>query len=540
MSEPISSSGARIRHRSLWSAAAITAVVCWAVGAVRGVEPVGGDVPAYLLAARYGPLAESFDNPSHGWGYPLVIRLASKMTGVSDLDACARGISAVSAAAFVLFGGALLRSTLPAGSAAIGMVLLVAHPALIDMGSKGMSDMLFAAMVGAVAWTLFLRGAEAEISRLAPVVLAGALAMMACFVRGNGMALVLAAPLGLIFLDRGKPRRALGFLSGVVLTIACVAVLFRAEGLPPRSMFRSGAGEIAFATLDETDTWLHRHEYERVYPDYLTLVRKIGKNVLRAALRTIYHVHEWWLLVAFPALGVFIVPGLLVWIRRMDRKALALTSCLLALQATALWSGKFQEARHLLAVLPWLTALAILGVSLLPRRVALDRVGVVPLRMPILLMLAIASLGLGAPTIQKMSIRPEPLALAMQRAGNWLRSNAEPGDSIAATRLNLAYTAGVRPAEFVEAFGTTPPPRQRIVPALQAVGCRWLAWIPSHSALEYPGLAWLAEETPDGARLDYDSPEVRIWSIPAGRAGRQGSETPRGSSETPESHKPLH
>jgi hypothetical protein len=104
--------------------------------------------------------------------------------------------------------------------------------------------------------------------------------------------------------------------------------------------------------------------------------------------------------------------------------------------------------------------------------------------------------------------------------GLWLREHAAPGDRVAASRLNIAWYAGLWPLNFTDLFESGYPTRGQLAASLQAAGCRWLAWIDGHSEKAFGPLAWLAEAQDfPGASVAHREGRVTLWRIHEGAAG---------------------
>ena len=222
-------------HLKIATLAAICAVAISAcVAARRQFVPLGGDAPSYLLAARYNPLVDNFDSPSHGWGYPAAIKLLTCF-GMDEYTAgvC---ISAASTGILVFIGSLMGFRFLPTAQAIALAMVLASHPIVIGMGATSMSDSLFAAIVSIVVWLLFVRD-----SGSAEVTVCGVLAMASAFVRGNGLILVLCASVGLL-LTPNRWRRLGLFLLGVGVCYSIAASIFHMQGLPRALLLRSGSG----------------------------------------------------------------------------------------------------------------------------------------------------------------------------------------------------------------------------------------------------------------------------------------------------------
>jgi hypothetical protein len=474
--------------------------------------PQGGDPPSYLLAARYNPLVDNFDNPSHGWGYPAAIKLVA-CSGIDEYRA-GLGISAVSSGILVFVAAALGFRYLPTTQAIAQAVVLATHPVVIWMGATAMSDSLFAAIVSMVVWLLFMRD-----SGSGPVMIAGMLAMFSAFVRGNGLILVLCASAGLLVTPNG--RRRLGtFLFGVATCYVVAASFFALQGIPKRMLMRSGAGELAFATLDKADTWVNRGFYDTEYPSYVPLFTRHWRELIRTALKTLYHLYDWWLMPNFPLLCWFIVPGLLLWVRRVSGSALAVSMVFLGVQATFLWSGRFQEGRHLLATLPFLVLMSMVGILLLPRHLSLRRI---PVRGPMTVLVTLGCLGFAVNEIGSRSNSP-PRDRAMYEAGRFLRSHSKSSDCLVASRTNIAYYAHVRPVYISDESS-----RGELSRRLRSAGVRWIAWIRGHSQLEIPKLQWLErDESAPELRLVYRNEFVSLWEVvPEAGSSTESSMTDR-------------
>src|SRR5258705_9528527 len=97
--------GGLVRRLCVVALPLLVAMLCGWLGARVPLVPQGGDAPAYLLAARYDPLLDNFDNPSHGWGFPALVKVVALATG--DEYAAARAISALGAALLVFAAAAL-------------------------------------------------------------------------------------------------------------------------------------------------------------------------------------------------------------------------------------------------------------------------------------------------------------------------------------------------------------------------------------------------------------------------------------------------
>ncbi len=486
------------------AAASAIALSAW-LGARQDFVPAGGDVPAYLLAARYNPLGDSFDNPSHGWGYPALVKLLA----CSGLDAHRAGlwVSAASSGILVFVAVQLGFRYLPNVQAISMSLILACHPLVVIMGATALSDSLFAAIVSLVVWLLFVRD-----SSLPVVALAGVLAMLSAFVRGNGIVLIICTSAGLS-LTPNRCQRLATFLLGVVVCFTIAACVFSSQGLPRRLILRSGAGELAFATLDKTGTWRHRRSYETEYSNYLPLITRHWRELTRTAAKTVYHLYDWWLIPSFPALSWFMVPGLLLWVRRLSASALALMVTFLGVQATFLWSGRFQEGRHLLASVPFLTLLAMTGILLLPRRASSRRI---PIRGLMTALVTTSCVGLSVAALGSIG-KASRSDHAMHEAARWLRSHSKTNNYLVSTRLNIAYYSELKPLDYTDVFRTDEPNREEVSHRLRASGARWIAWIRGHSHKEFPKLQWLErDEIAPELELVYRNEYVSIWELNAG------------------------
>jgi len=483
------------------------------VYALRAPVVTGGDAAAYCLAARYDPLTDNFDNPSHGWGYPMLVKWVGRVAG--DEYRAARCISILACGAFVAMAVMLAFQYLPKAHAWVCAALVATQPVVWQMGGTAMSDMTFAAMAGAVIYMLSM-----EEPGLFSVGAAGVLATYAVLIRGNGMVLLPVAAAVLWMNSGGKFQRLIVFLSAAALCFGAAAILFKVDGAPLKLLLRSGAGELAFATLDKTDTWLHRAEYEAQYPAYGALLAEHWRDLLRTAVKTIFHVYDWWLLPLLLVFGFWTFPGLLMSYRRPRGAWRRLVLPSLVLLATYLWSGRFQDMRHLLPVLPCLAILSVLGMQLIPRHVRIGAKRRVPWgRGAVLLLALLISLGAaGHEFLQTVRAGTNSQAdIDQSDAGKWLRQNGTPPtDRVALTRLTVAYYGHVKPVDFSQVFGApagslTP---DEVVRLLRNKQCQWLVWIKGHSENSYPGLKWL-ENDPSlpGSELVFSTDNVRLWRI---------------------------
>jgi hypothetical protein len=482
--------------------AAISAITLSALLAARQeFVPAGGDVPAYLLAARYNPLVENFDNPAHGWGYPAGIKLLTCL-GFNEHKGGLL-ISVISTGLLVFVGVMLGFRYLPAAQAIAMAVILACHPVVVGMGGTAMSDSLFAAIVGVVVWLTFVRD-----SGLVALTVAAALAMFSAFVRGNGIVLVACTSVGLL-LTPGRTRRLSAFLLGVFVCYSISASIFGLQGIPRRLLLRSGAGELAFATLDKTDTWRYRRFYESEYRSYVPLVTRHWRELLRSPVKTIYHIYDWWLIPTFPILSWFMAPGLFLWGRRLSASAIAVSIVFLGVQTTFLWSGRFQDSRHLLASFPFFILMAMNGILLLPRRVCSRRI---PIRGLITVLVTLCCVGFSVYAVGSAG-KTSPRDRAMYEAARWLRSHCKVDEALVCTRLNMAYYAHLKPLDYADAFGTGEPTREELAIQLGLSKVRWIAWIRGHSQHEFPALRWLERDgsAPD-LGLAYRNEYVSIWT----------------------------
>src|SRR5258708_39647710 len=71
----------------------------------------GSDESDYVLAARYNPVRDYFDSPSHGWGYPAAIKLVAVATG--DEFMAAKAISVLASGVFMWWAAIFCSTALP-------------------------------------------------------------------------------------------------------------------------------------------------------------------------------------------------------------------------------------------------------------------------------------------------------------------------------------------------------------------------------------------------------------------------------------------
>ena len=421
----------------------IVAIMSWSIGQRRDSVPVGGDVPGYLLAARYNPFLDNFDNPSHGWGYPFLIKTLTPAGG--DLDQTGRVMSALGMGMVAFAMSAMAYLNLPRGLALWSTALFVTRPDVNSLGSVAMSDAVF---FGIFYWTLYNLFLRDRLPSLVGFLLLGALVTFSMFIRGNGIILLVAFLAGL-FLQEGRwTKRSTFFLAGGLGLILLVNLFALVNNIPLRSVFRSGAGELAFASLDRTGTWLHRADYETLYPTYGQLIRSHFIDLLQTGSKTIYHLYDWWLIPAMLLSAYFIAPGFIRWLRHLTPNRVAITFVLLTLQATFLWSGRFQESRHIMGVIPWLILLAFEGMLLLPHWIYWPHYQKFrfPIRGFTIAIVTTLMLGLQGKELS-LEVRPATgSGRDQQAAGQWLGSVLQPGDKLAATRLNMAYYGGPCPS----------------------------------------------------------------------------------------------
>lgn len=180
---------------------------------IRHLSHLGGDEPAYLLAARYNPLTDNFDNPSHGWGYPLAIKALGGLTRGDELHV-ALLISAFSAALIAFFGVRIAFRTLPIPLALCASGLLTINPILFSTATTAMSDAFF----GAVAWcSISLCFERSKPPGYLSMFVAGFLAVISIFIRGNGLPLLPALPVAwLLCAPSPNKRRIVSFPIGAV------------------------------------------------------------------------------------------------------------------------------------------------------------------------------------------------------------------------------------------------------------------------------------------------------------------------------------
>jgi hypothetical protein len=500
--------------RTLFHVGIVLALGAWIVvafcrGMFNPIVPMGGDPPGYLLDARYDPLLDRFDNPAHGWGYPALIKGMTCLNGDEYLSG--KLISALSYVVFGLMSWLILRRIIGPPYLYLNLALVLLHPVVLDLAFGINSDMLFAALVSVVIYLVFVR----PVTPLAAL-LAGALATYAVFVRGNGAALLLVS--GLMMLCRQcRWKSTIAFASG---SIACFAGAFAAAdlvGAKARDVVRSGAGELAFCMLDKTGTWRYRQDYETAYPSYGPLLREHWRLLARQAGKAMYRLHEWWLLPALGPLGLFVFPGLILWLRRGDPFRFKLACAFAAVQATYIWSAIFQDPRHLLPSLLFWSFLGLHGARLLPATITIraGRTFRAPFRWPCAVLLTIACLAPGSVFLLK-HWRPGPweIEAAMQKCGDWLSTAAAPDDRVAATRLNIGYYARLRPVDYTGVFPDVDPTPEQAIELCMKQHCRWLVWIEGHSHYEYPSLKML--QTLDhlpGAALVYRDSKISLWKV---------------------------
>jgi hypothetical protein len=468
----------------------------------------GGDAAGYCLAARYDPIRDQFDNPAHGWGYPLAIKALSAVTG--DEFRAGQGISIVCAAIYMAFAALFCFGTLPRSLAWLACALIAVHPAVLAQGGNALSDMLFCALLYASLYVCLQDDAGAL-----SCAMAGIGVLLAMDVRGNGVVELVLIPLLLIRRNAGKQAAAFGAAAAGAWILQ--AAVFAGLGIARAEWSRSGAGEIAFAALDQGGTFAHQLVWNHAYTSYLTLAREHSGELIRAAVQSLLRVHDWILIPELKLLGFFVIPGLFLWFRRERGRFDDAAWCGLATLATFIWHFHFEGGRYLLAALPVIVAAALNASSLIPRRLqllpALPRV---PLRALALFLAAATTLIFAAESQIRPPDGPGPADFAQYRAGLWLASQ-KPGatDRSAVSRLTLPYYAHVVPADMRAVFDVdTAYTKDQVAPALRKSGCRWLVWIASHSWRDHPQLKWLAtEESFSGCDLVYRRDGVSIWKM---------------------------
>jgi hypothetical protein len=512
-----------LARRVHWLCAVLVgvALVGSAVFARESSVASGGDEAAYALAARYDPLVDTFGNPPHGWAYPAAIRLVLPVVG--DEYRAGQCISIACCGVFVLAATGLALRVLPFALAALVGLAIATDPTVLRTGGAAMSDMPFAALEATAIWLAFDPS-----RRAAALFAAGALCLLACFVRGNGVVLPLVLPLLLWADARGRLRPSLLFAAGAAASLALCAALFAVRGLPLHSLVRPGAGELAWVVLDRSGSWLDRPSWDVRFPSYVSLFASHGREMALAAARSLFHLHDWWLLRALGLLGFFTLPGLLLFLRRPESVWLGFVLPFLALWSTFLWHAKLHLPRHLISAMPLLYAASVVGVGVIPRRGRVSFLAKpIPLRACALAIAIALSVARGAYTIGAVVAQGGTTALDLEQrdAGLWLRGHgARPDERIASTRHTTAYYARLRPIDYRDVFPRDDP---ALSPAdvcgrVGASGARWLVWIDGHSEYEHASLAWLArEDSFDRCALVFRDRHVSVWRVDAEPATAQ-------------------
>jgi hypothetical protein len=347
--------------------------------------------------------------------------------------------------------------------------------------------------------------------------LAGGISCFSLFVRGNGAVLPLILLLVLLLLFRSLGRAAT-FLGGVVAAGLLAALLFVASGAPLSRINRSGAGNLAFAVLDETGNWRNRTAYETEYPTLTSLLIRHPLEVAKAAARGAFHVHDQWLLRLFSVFGFFFVPGLLNWLRGASPERLGLAAAYLGLQATYLPNIIFAQDRYFLPSFPLVLLISLYGIRQLPGRLAGAVFGrfAVPVRT-----LGFAGMLLLSLVSSALWLKATPSATqsdeGLKSAGLWLASHSQRDDLLVSSRLNVAYYAHLRPIHLrsiLRSLGSGPIAPDQITQAIKSSGSHWFTWINHHTAIEEPDLLWMesAQSIP-GMRLVFRNAEASIWQI---------------------------
>jgi hypothetical protein len=371
--------------------------------------------------------------------------------------------------------------------------------------------MLFASLVTTVIYLLCVRS-----SSWFAALAAGLLATFSVFVRGNGMALLLIGALITVF-SRVGWKSKVAFAAGSIICFAGAFVAANSVGAKARDVVRSGAGELAFCMLDKTDTWRFRLEYENAYPSYVPLLRDQWQLLIRQAAKSMYHLYDWWLLPSLGPLGVFVIPGLVIWLRRPSPFRLKLALAFGATQASYIWSAQFQSFRHLLPCWVFLSFLGLHGARLLPRTIsfAQNQSYRIPVRLPCIVFMVLICLLPGSVVLFKnRGLDGSKIDEPMRHCGLLLRDMAAANDRVVATRLNIAYYSRLRPVDYTAVFPEINPTAEQAVGQCREHDCRWLIWIQGHSHYEYPSLATLhvMDQLP-GASLKYRDATISLWKV---------------------------
>jgi 4-amino-4-deoxy-L-arabinose transferase-like glycosyltransferase len=471
---------------------------------------MGGDAPAYLLEAHYGSLSRSFDDPSHGWGFPTAISAVSAVLGLNEFVA-ALVVNIGFALVLAATGIAMAFRFLDRRFAWIMAVVIVTHPILIAAGTEVMSDVMFSALLGIAVW---LCCCSAPLTGLKAAA-AGFIAMLSVFVRGNGIVLPLVlVAVALLFFRSLKHAAAL--LGGILAAVAASALVFVLRGVPLTRLFRSGAGNLAFGILDKSGNWRNRAAYELQYPTLSSLLKTHPVQVASAGIHGIAHMHDLWLLPAFQLFGYFFIPGLLLWMRRSTPARLALAASFLSVQLTYVFSLVYYQDRYFLPTLSFALLMCFWGIRLLPPTVRVFR------RHWRVQTAAAAFLGLVSLLNAAFWYRSEfkgndtiKQAALLADAGRWLRSHRAAGDAcVASTRLNIAWYSELKPVPFGDAIRAFPATAEASPPVDHPAtdDCRWIAWIHKQSSLEFPEQEWMDTENVRGnLRLAFRNEAVSLW-----------------------------
>jgi hypothetical protein len=476
----------------------------------------GSDEGDYVLAARYNPLLDYFDSPSHGWGYPAAIKLVAFVTG--DEFSAAKTISVLASGVFIFWAALLCFRTLPPIYAVPVATAVALHPIVLRGGGNALCEMLFAALFFSALFLCFVCQPS-----LAACASGGVLMFMAMMVRGNAVVVLPLAPL-LMLRCRDKKgvsnRREFGlaFLGAAVACLLFAGVLFAGMGVPGKLWLRSGAGELAFAALEHSGSFKNHFQWTDSPITYSDLLIHHGPDVAWRAINAIRNVNEWWLLPSFDVLGFFMIPGILIWLRKARPEDQGIAICSLAVLGTFIWSMHFNESRHLLQTVPVLLLGAFACFSILPRSFRiLPTLRRIPLRTPVIWIVAILPLSFSMSFLASTARhgRHSTENDALYKAGQWIAAQQHsPGDRLATSRLSVAYYGRMRALDFRRIFEDKPIPKEEVAAILREHNCNWMVWVSGHTQIVRPELQWMEkEESFPGCDLVYRVSGVSVWMV---------------------------
>lgn len=496
---------------ALWLVPLLAFVGAMAVAVHEKYVPTGGDPSEPLMVARYWPDLGHTLWLEHGWGYPALIRFFSIFT--HDEYASARAVSVLAATAVALCGVRLSFRYLPQFEAWLVCLLIALSPVNLVYGGGSNSDMIMAALLWSAYWLLFMK----EVT-LFGAAAAGALVMFSIFTKGSGMPLAFIVPVVLLASSAEKRwARASAFAVGLSLCALVFLGMFLVEGMPLRHFLAKGSASIAVGVLDKPGVPRSGDYFIAEYPTMLTLVQREWKAVLSTAGKAVYHIHDRWFLRCMGVLGFLPVAGLFVWVRRWKRSGLGLATCVIAVQATYLWTGPFSSPRHVSTAIPFLTLLSIYALLILPKFLTVGCAAKryqMPLRRPCLILVCAVTVIWSVHSVTSYCRSADhPRWKAIAEAGSWLKPRATANDRITGGGDAIAYYAGLRAVTIYRVFQGVSPSPEAIAGELQARQCRWLAWIHGVSSFEYPELTVLeTTNTFGGCRLVYRNEYVSLYN----------------------------